>query len=513
MSTGASVADFDDIVIGTGMGGLTVGALLAAAGRRVLLLEAHDVPGGYAHTFRVGHYRFCAQVHYIFNCGEGESVYAFLDKLGLAERVPFVRLDVEGFDHIVIDKERVRIPNGLPKFRDRLFRRYPDAERPLREYFRAVSAVADELDQLDVVPAKLTPSFLVRGAYRYRHLLRYMRWTLDDFYDHVGMPQQLRAVLAGQCGDYLLPPRDVSFLLHVALVHGYDRGAYYPAGHFFHLVESIADAITQRPGCAILLEHEVDRLVVEGGRLAAVTTTNGKRFTADRFISNVDPRRTAELVGEHNLDTADRPFLQYDYSCGTFTMYLAVRGLDLRDHGFGSYNVWHYPHADLNRVYDDQLVRHDLSNPWLFLSTPTLHSPTPGLCPPGDQILEVATCCDYKRFARLRRENRRAYNVEKKKLRETILDVLEARYVPQLRRHLSFRMAGTPSTNERYCWAPAGNAYGANLTPNNVSFRRRPWKTSIDNLWMVNATAGLPSVAGTVGAGIRLYRDLTGDTV
>jgi hypothetical protein len=30
---------------------------------------------------------------------------------------------------------------------------------------------------------------------------------------------------------------------------------------------------------------------------------------------------------------------------------------------------------------------------------------------------------------------------------------------------------------------------------------------------MVNATAGLPSIAGTIGAGIRLYRDLTGDAV
>ena len=66
--------DFDDLVIGAGMGGLTTAALLAARGRRVLVLEAHDVPGGYAHTFTVGKYRFCAQVHYVFGCGEGEPV-------------------------------------------------------------------------------------------------------------------------------------------------------------------------------------------------------------------------------------------------------------------------------------------------------------------------------------------------------------------------------------------------------------------------------------------------------
>ncbi len=105
--------EFDDLVIGAGMGGLTVGALLAAQGRRVLVVEAHDVPGGYAHTFEVGKYRFCAQVHYIFGCGEGEPVHELLRRTGLDERVRFHRLDPEGFDHVVVAGNRYRIPNGL----------------------------------------------------------------------------------------------------------------------------------------------------------------------------------------------------------------------------------------------------------------------------------------------------------------------------------------------------------------------------------------------------------------
>jgi phytoene dehydrogenase-like protein len=194
-------------------------------------------------------------------------------------------------------------------------------------------------------------------------------------------------------------------------------------------------------------------------------------------------------------------------------MYLAVKGIDLRDHGFGSFNVWHYPHDDINRMYDDQLKRHDLDDPWLFLSTPTLHSDAPGLCPPGHQILEVATCADHAHFDELRRRDRRAYNVEKKRIRERILDVIETQYVPRLREHLAIRVVGTPATNERYCRAPAGNAYGAALSPAHVTIGRRPFRTQLENLWMANATAGLPSVAGAVGAGMRLYGELSGDVV
>ncbi|HEU4535335.1 MAG TPA: hypothetical protein VFS00_14505, partial [Polyangiaceae bacterium] len=134
-------------------------------------------------------------------------------------------------------------------------------------------------------------------------------------------------------------------------------------------------------------------------------------------------------------------------------------------------------------------------------------------CPPGHQILEVATSCDHAHFARLRARDRRAYNQEKKKIRETILDVIEARYVPRLRDHLAMRVMGTPATNERFCRAPAGNSYGAALTPRNVTLAKGPYRSALDNLWLVNATAGFPSVAGTAAAGIRLYRELTGDAV
>jgi phytoene dehydrogenase-like protein len=246
--------------------------------------------------------------------------------------------------------------------------------------------------------------------------------------------------------------------------------------------------------------------------VVAVTTKNGKRLTAARYVSNADPRLTARLAGIAPREV-DRARLDYDYSCGTFTLYLGVRGVDLRDHGFGSFNVWHYPHEDIDRIYDDQLRRHDLSDPWLFMSTPTLHTEAPGLCPPGDQILEIATACDHRRFADLRARDRRAYNVEKKKIRDRILEIVEARYVPDLRKHLVMRIAGTPATNERFCRAPQGNSYGAALTPRHMGPLRGPFRSRVDNLWLANATAGFPSVAGAIGAGIRLYEELTGDSV
>jgi all-trans-retinol 13,14-reductase len=497
---------YDDLVIGTGMAGLTVGALLARAGRRVLLLEAHEFPGGYAHTFPMGNYRFCAQVHYVFGCGEGEPVHDLLDRLGLTETVRFRRLDPEGFDQVVVAGERFRIPSGFSKFRDRLVRRFPEAREPLRRYFATVMALREEISRLPDAPGWRD---LLTAPLHFPGLIRYRTWTLQRFYDHLGMPERLQAVLAGQSGDYLLPPERVSLLLHVSLIAAYDRGAYYPEKHFSHFVDAIVGSIRAQPGCQVLLEHEVARIVVHGGNVARVETNSGQVFRAGRYISNLDPALTLRLVGANHFPSGYQKKLVYEYSSSSFTLYLGVKGCDLREHGFGSYNVWHYPHDDINRMYRDQLERHDFSNPWLFLATPSLHSDAPGLSPPGHQVLEVATSCDYAHFETLRKTDRRAYNREKTKVRNAMLDVLEASYVPGLRSHLAIRVAGTPTTNEHYCRAPAGNAYGAALTPAHTRWPRVDFTTPVPNLFLVNATAGYPSIGATVASGMRLYDRLT----
>ncbi|HVH08092.1 MAG TPA: FAD-dependent oxidoreductase [Myxococcota bacterium] len=88
---------YDTIVVGGGFGGLAAGALLARAGKRVLLVERHDRVGGYGHSFRRSRYRFDSAVHLIGGCEPAEpgtGLFArLLDALGLRGRSPLVRVD------------------------------------------------------------------------------------------------------------------------------------------------------------------------------------------------------------------------------------------------------------------------------------------------------------------------------------------------------------------------------------------------------------------------------------
>jgi prolycopene isomerase len=89
---------YDAIVVGSGLGGLTSAALLARAGKRVLIVERHDRAGGYAHAFRRRGYRFDSAVHLVSGCEpvpfEGGGVlHDLLSDLGVRDRCEFVRVD------------------------------------------------------------------------------------------------------------------------------------------------------------------------------------------------------------------------------------------------------------------------------------------------------------------------------------------------------------------------------------------------------------------------------------
>lgn len=505
---------YDYVIIGAGMGGLTVGSLLARAGARVAVLEAHEYPGGCCHTFPMGDYKFCAAVHYIFSCGEGEPVYNLLHALGLHDTITFERLDPEGYDHFSCPSAnlRFRVPNGLTKWSRRLSERFPAEARGIASFFDTVMNLGAQLRRL---PDKLSGIQAIRAAVDCPLVVWHRTTTLQQLFDRLRLSAPVQAILSTQLGDVGLPPRELSLLIYAALVSSYSDGAYYPTEHFKTFIDAVASSITSSPGCAIFYNTEVRSARVERGRIAAVTTADNREVRGATFICNADPKWFVSAVGTEHFPGAFRDRVAYDYSASSFSLYLGVRGIDLREHGFGNWNVWHYPSLDINAAYAAQHDHDNLDDPWLFMSTPTLCSPNARArhAPDGEQILELITTTAFTPYDERLASDRKRYTRRKVAIRDRMIDTVERHYVPNLRKHLVMKVAGTPTTNRRYLWAPQGNIYGSALTPANVSARRLKARSSIENLFFTGASAGWPSIGGTVGAGIRLFTDLTGRPV
>ena len=98
---------------------------MARAGQKVLVLEQHDVPGGWCHSFYLNGHRFTPGVHYVGLLGEGESTNELYKGLGIANDLVFFRMNPNCFEHCWIGDERFDYPANLDDFTASLSERFP----------------------------------------------------------------------------------------------------------------------------------------------------------------------------------------------------------------------------------------------------------------------------------------------------------------------------------------------------------------------------------------------------
>src|SRR5919202_983119 len=106
------MTDWDAIVVGSGLGGLSTAAHLAALGRRVLVCEQYDVAGGCSQVFRrKRRWQFDVGLHYVGGVRSGD-IGSVLRGVGLEGRVPWIAMDPDGFDTLHFPAHTVRVPKG-----------------------------------------------------------------------------------------------------------------------------------------------------------------------------------------------------------------------------------------------------------------------------------------------------------------------------------------------------------------------------------------------------------------
>jgi all-trans-retinol 13,14-reductase len=504
----------DYLIVGSGLSALVFAALMAKSGKKILVLEAHEYPGGFGHTFELANkYKFNAQLHYVWDCGEGQTVNKILKKLNLDKEVTFEQYNSNGFDHMRMPGYSLDIPSDNDELIKRLAALFPDRADNIKNFIVEMQKAREGLRSL---------TFPINAFKLIKHIdeafcaLVYLNSTLQDVFDKFKLPQEAQTLLALQWADFLLPPNQLSFYAWVILFTGYQQGAFYPTKHFEHVIDSLVQVIETNEG-KVLLNYEVSNFLVENKTVIGVKAINKithqiSEFKAETTICNIDPKKAAQMIGESKFSKSIQKKLDYDYSPSNFMAYCVVKDIDLRDYGFGNWNTFHSGHRNLNEAFYQMYEKHDFSNPSFAITTPTLLTHERD-CPENCQIIEFLTVANYDYFKKLKDSDKKAYRLKKEEILDYILDVVEKNYIPNLRKHIVFQITGSPTTNERFCWCPQGNSYGSNLTPKNMGIGRLNYKTSLNNFYFCNASSGYPGFAPTFWTGAMLYQRLSNDWI
>jgi all-trans-retinol 13,14-reductase len=479
--------DADVVVIGAGLGGLTAAAYLAAAGRRVIVVDRHSVAGGNGTVFTHHGFEFDVGIHYLGDCGPGGLIPAVLAPLGI--ELAFREMDPDGFDTFVLPDEVFRIPKGVDAFRERLLARFPTERTAVDGYLGGD-----------------------RG-HRPRHPGRPTRPPPHPWRQHARAPlrraamsPRLRTILAGQHGTYAVAPARVSLVLHAALVMHYLKGAYYPEGGGQAIAHHLA-ATAERLGAQILLRADVTAIEVEGGRVRGVRIHTPSPMRAQGVpevihapvvVSNADLKRTIlELLPDDAVPSDLRARVAgYEMALPLFVEYLVI-DRDLRAEGHPNTNVWVFPDDDVDGAYATLESGRMPAHPFAYLTFASLKDPTnPRLCPPGHTNLQVMTLVPGQHEfwgvaggpvhgERYRRNA--TYLARKQALTAALLEVAD-RGLPGIREAIVHQESATPVTHERFVRSTDGTSYGIAATPEQFMLGRPGPTTPIEGLHLCGAS-------------------------
>ena len=129
--------EYDAVVIGSGMGGLTTAALLSELGFKVCVLEQHYTAGGYTHSYERHGYEWDVGVHYIGDVGAPTRTRKLFDFLSDG-KLDWAPMDEE-YDRFYIGDKVFNAKAGKRQFRDNLVRQFPDEVEAIDRYLALLS--------------------------------------------------------------------------------------------------------------------------------------------------------------------------------------------------------------------------------------------------------------------------------------------------------------------------------------------------------------------------------------
>ena len=498
--------EVDSIIIGSGAGGLSAAICLARAGQQVLVLEQHNIPGGWCQSFNLKGYRFTPGVHYIGLLGKGESTSELYEGLGIANDLVFFRMNAAAYEHYRIGDERIDIPADFDELIKSLSVRFPDEKTALAKYLNTVRNVSH---QLQLIPKMNGFWDNLTIPWRARHLGKYGLFSLKKVNDWYIKIPLLKKVLNMQCGDHGLPPSKASFPLHCAVMDHYFSGGFYPMGGGGAIVKAMTNAI-KKYGGEVQTSQRVKRILLERNKkmqAVGVELENGEQIYAKRIISNADPGKTyLDLIGEANISyKLLNKLARTKYSCTSLLLFLTV-DMDVRKAGLDSGNIWLTSDKSMDNTFEE-MMKADITPgdefPGLLISCTTLKDPTS--FDGRYHTIEAITFISHESFKRFNGEGNRhsqEYVQFKERLTQKIINSLE-KVLPGISSKIVQKELSTPMTNEFYINSTNGCVYGTEKSFRQTGPFSFKSESEIKNLYLCGASILSHGVAGASYSGVQ----------
>ncbi|XP_052574964.1 all-trans-retinol 13,14-reductase [Peromyscus californicus insignis] len=495
----------DAVVIGSGIGGLASAAILAKAGKRVLVLEQHSKAGGCCHTFRENGLEFDTGIHYIGNMQEGNIGRFILDQIteGQLDWAPMA----SPFDIMILEgpdgRKEFPMYSGRKEYIQGLKEKFPQEEAVIDKYMELVKVVSRGVFHailLKFLPLTLTQLLNKLGLLtRFSPFCRASTQSLAEVLQQLGASPELQAVLSYIFPTYGVTPSHTTFSLHAMLVDHYLQGAYYPRGGSSEIAFHIIPVI-QRAGGAVLTHATVQCVLLDSdGRACGVSVKKGHELVnihCPIVISSAGLFNTYQHLLPESvrcLPDVKKQLAMVRPGMSMFSVFVCLRGTK-EELKLPCTNYYVYFDTDM-----DKAMKHYVSMPkekapehipLIFIAFPSSKDPTWEDRFPDRSTMTMLIPMAFEWFEEWQEEPKGKRSADYETLKSAFLEAsmsVVMKLFPHLEGKVESVTGGSPLTNQYYLAAPRGATYGADhdlarLHPRAMASLRA--QTPIPNLYL-----------------------------
>lgn len=472
----------DIVVVGGGLGGLFTAALLSHEGCRVTVLEKNTIAGGGLQSFRRGALQFDTGMHLLGGFRPGGNVWRLCRHLGVLEKLRLRHTDAQCMDEITLLDEQTtyRIAEGREGFVESWARYFPQARTELQNY---VAAMYQLVERLDLFHLRAVESGFFEMPEEF--LL-----TADAFIARYISDERLQELVAYMNPLYGGVKGRTPAYVHAVISVLYIDGPSRFVGESRALADGLIEVV-EAGGGKVVRGAEVQRIAVQDRAVTHVETTDGRRFSAERYICATHLREMLRLVDTEAFNKAYRTRLaSLPVSYSAFCVFVELEpervpyvnhtGYVMRRQG----DMWNmapetdeeWPHGFLYMTPPDGEA--DRFARRLVLTAPM-----------------SATAVEA--WADTRTGQRGAdYEAWKRAHAERLLQALW-RVHPEWAPHCRHIYSASPLTIRDYYHSPAGSMYGISADAHDFMRSQVPVVTKVRNLFLTGQCVGLHGICGT----------------
>jgi len=497
-----STSEFDVIVIGSGMGGMTTAAALSRLDHKVLLLEQAQTIGGLTHAFTRNGFAWDVGLHYCGMFGHDQFGGRILDWLS-GGTIEFQSVGTVYDTLHFPDEFEISVGRPAESYKMELKERFPDNAIEIDAYFEALLSAEEAAHMVGAERAIPEPFRSAHHWWNKRQIERWCDRTTSEVLGQLISNPKLAAVLSAQWGTYGGKPKEASFAFHATVIGHYLEGAGYPVGGSAAIAAGLVPVIEAAGGSA-RAGTPVSKILLENGKATGVSTKAGELIHAPFIVSAIGAGETVKHLLPENIRGQHwaREIATFKPSICHFQVFIGFEG-DIARHGATRSNHWFYESWDTNNAVwtaaDGEPV------PMMFVSFPSLKDPAHDPGPSNRHTGEIMVWADWSSvadFAAGTAEERPDEWAAFKQNIESIMMGYFAEKFPALAPLVVHRELGTPLATASFTGHEKGGFYGVETTPRRMLSEALNARTPVPGLYLSGQDVMSPGIAGALSGGL-----------